>query len=90
MKIVLDENDLRPLIETVVKETMRWISNADCQVGDRIAYTEPEAAALLGVATHVLRDCRLRGEILASRCGKRIVYQRSDLLRMLETNRIER
>ena len=32
-------------------------------LGDRLGYPEAEAAALLGIERHVLRDCRLRGEI---------------------------
>ncbi len=90
MKIVLDESDLRPLIETIVKETLRIIDETGRTMGERIAYTEPEAAALLGMAPHVLRDRRLEGEVSASRCGRRILYKRSDLLRLLENNRIVR
>jgi hypothetical protein len=90
MKIVLEENDLRPLVETVVKEMLRWINDANSVMGERIAHTEPEAAALLGVATHVLRDRRLEEAVSASRCGRRIMYQRSDLLRLPERTRIVR
>jgi hypothetical protein len=49
-----------------------------------LGYTEGEAAAMIGVARHVLRDCRLRGEITARRVGKRFVYSRSTILRFLE------
>ena len=90
MKILLEETDLRPLIENVVKETLRLIDEAERHYGERIAYTEPEAATILGIARHVLRDCRLRGEVAASKCGKRIMYRRSDLLNLLDRNRIER
>jgi hypothetical protein len=88
MQILLEESDLRPLIEKIVKETLALVDQADRHFDERLAYTEAEAAALLGVAQHVLRDCRLRGEVSASRCGRRIMYQRSDLLRLLDGNRI--
>ena len=37
----------------------------------RLAFTEPEAAALLGVKPHVLRDCRRRGELQGAKVGSR-------------------
>jgi len=88
VKIVLEATDLRPLMETIVKETLRIIDESSRATGERIAFTEPEAAALLGIAPHVLRDRRLDGEVSASRCGRRILYKRSDLFRLLENNRI--
>jgi hypothetical protein len=49
----------------------------------RLGYSESEAAALLGIPRHSLRDCRLRGEIHATKVGKRLIYQRSELDRLL-------
>ena len=57
---------------------------------ERIAYYEPEAAQLCGVPSHVLRDARFRGEITGSRLGKRVVYERSELLRFIRGNREQR
>ena len=57
------------------------------KLGGRLAYTEAEAASLVGVERHVLRDARLRHEIEASRVGKRIVYTRDELLRFLHAQR---
>ena len=85
-KLELDPDELRPLITTIVTEVL----NSTHQIGlpdDRIAYTEPEAAAMLGVRPHVLRDARLRGEIEASTCGKRIVYTLEALRAFLVRNR---
>ena len=87
MQIIFDVNDLRPLIEQIVTEVVKQVEEVSSRHGERIAYTEPEAAALLGVAPHVLRDCRLRGEVEGSKCGKRIVYRREDLFTLLEANR---
>lgn len=83
MNISFSEADLRPLIETIVAATLARLESEREGTGDRLAYTEPEAAALLGIRPHVLRDARLRGEIAASRVGKRLLYEKAELLRLL-------
>jgi hypothetical protein len=55
--------------------------------GGRLAYPEPEAAAAIGVASHVLRDARLRNEITGTKLGGRWGYERSELLAYLARNR---
>ncbi len=47
--------------------------------GDRLGYTETDAAEQIGVAKHVLRDARRRGEISARKVGRRWVYSRECL-----------
>jgi helix-turn-helix protein len=54
-----------------------------------LALAEPEAAATIDVARHVLRDARLRGEITGSRIGKRIVYARKDVMAFLESRHLD-
>jgi hypothetical protein len=88
MKIQFDNDDLRPLVELVVTEALDRIEADRAKTGGRLAFTEPEAAASLGVQPHALRDARLRGELVASRVGKRIVYERDELLRFLRRNRV--
>jgi hypothetical protein len=88
MRVLWDVDDLRPIVQQIVGETLRQLESLDAH-GERIAYTEPEAAALLGVARHVLRDCRRRGEITASRCGVRNLYERSELIGFLTRSRGE-
>jgi len=59
-------------------------------------YPVPEAAAAVGYATleystagiEAACDARLRGEVEASKIGKRIVYSRESLLALLKRNRI--
>ena len=56
---------------------------------DKLAFTEAEAARLLSLNTHQLRDERLRGRITASKIvGNRIAYRREDLLEYLTSRRI--
>ncbi|MEX1027074.1 MAG: helix-turn-helix domain-containing protein [Candidatus Paceibacterota bacterium] len=86
MHLNFDKSDLRPLIEQVVVEILAQL-DVDRQQFSKLAYTEPEAAALLNVRRHVLRDARLRGEISGSRVGKRILYERDELLRFLRQQR---
>ncbi len=87
MQFSFNATDLQPLIEQVVHATVAQLLADQALSSDRIAFTEPEAASLLGVARHTLRDARLRGELAGSRVGKKIVYERTELLRFLQQQR---
>lgn len=84
---VSDIKDLRPVIAAVVAEVLAELRADESKIGEQLAMPEPQAAAALGIASHVLRDCRLRGEISGSRVGKRIIYERGELLKFLERSR---
>jgi len=88
-RLELTPDDLRPLIRLVVEEIQSANEADRARVKGRLAYPEPEAAALLGVRPHVLRDARLRGEIEAATVGKRIVYTEEALKGYLQRNRWE-
>jgi hypothetical protein len=84
--VKLDAGDidvLQPIIQATVRATLAEIEATEHTLGDRLAYPEAEAAALLGIPRHVLRDCRLRGEIIGRMVGKRVVYSREALVRFL-------
>ncbi len=83
MKIELDQADLSPIIAAAVSETIRQIDERASEMGSRLAFSEAESAALLGVARHTLRDCRRRGEIHARKVGKEYRYSRQSLMRFL-------
>ena len=86
----LDAAALAPLIRQVVVETVAQIEGESAKLGDKLAYSEPEAARLLGLREHQLRDARLAGRIECSQItGRRIRYTREDLLRYLAENRWE-
>ena len=87
MRFEFDVETLRPVIQQVVAETVAQLEAEQSKFNGRIAYTEAEAAALLGVQPHALRDLRRMGEIEASKIGRRIVYMRTDLVEFLESNR---
>jgi len=89
VNLEIDSEELRPIVVQVVSEVLAQAKADECLLGGRLAYPEPEAAALLGVRPHVLRDARLRGEIDASKVGKRIVYTSDALHDFLRRNRWE-
>ena len=79
-----DLADLRPLLDEVIVATLdRLRADAEKLDGKRLGYPEAEAAVLLGVNRHVLRDARLRQEIHARKIGKRYIYSRDSLLKFL-------
>jgi hypothetical protein len=83
-----DPAAFEPLIEQVVERMLARVQAGENQLNGKLAYSEPEAAALLSLAPHQLRDARLRGEINASRGPKgKILYGKTDLLTYLARGR---
>ena len=79
-----DIADLQPIIAAAVQSTLDAIhADAEKLDGKRLGYPEAEAAALLGLARHCLRDARLRGEIHARMVGNKYIYSRDTLLKFL-------
>ncbi len=88
VSIALEPEALEPLIRRVVEETLARVEEARAGLDGRLAYSEEEAARLLGLEPHQLRDERRRGRIQASEvAGKRIRYVRQDLLDYLLARR---
>ena len=85
----LDQAELRPLVSAIVAEVLVALDCTNATLRqDQFSYPEPQAASLLGVKGHVLRDARLRGEITATKVGGRISYETTELRRYLAANRI--
>lgn len=81
---------LRPLIEEVVAAALARIQADLPSTQRRLAYSEAEAAELLGLKEHVLRDERLRGRIKASQVvGRRTRYLHSDLVQYMMQRRVQ-
>src|SRR4051794_6950105 len=89
--LAIDPEALRPLIAAVVAEAVAQLGHAQAALPDgKLAYSEQEAARLLGLNEHQLRDERLRGRIRASAIvGRRIRYRREDLVAYLAERRWE-
>jgi len=90
MKIDFADEDVQPIIAAAVRETLAQLEadQAGFPVGC-LALHEPDAAKAVGVERHALRDSRLRGEVVGAKVGKRVVYERSELLRFLAQQRIQ-
>jgi helix-turn-helix protein len=90
LEMRFDVDTLRPLVREVVSEVLAALDADRARLGNRLAFSEAEAAELLGLNGNQLRDLRLDGKIAACRIvGGRIAYQRDDLLRYLTDRRIE-
>lgn len=90
MQVNFSPDDLRPLVATIVTEALAQLRTDEAALGDKLAFDEREAARLLGLEPHQLRDERLRGRIAASQIvGRRIRYRRDDLLTYLTRHRTE-
>jgi hypothetical protein len=90
LSLRLDAEGLRPLIVEVVREVLAQMEAARQRLDGRLGFSEEEAARLIGLEPHVLRDERRRGRITASRIvGRRVRYTQADLLGYLAGRRAE-
>jgi hypothetical protein len=88
LQLAVEAALLEPLIRAVVEQTIARIDEAREVLPDKIAFGEAEAARLLSLHPHQLRDERLRGRIEASvGPGKKVLYSRADLLAYLASRR---
>ena len=80
--LAIDPAFLEPLVRQVIEATLAASGGADSsRLDDRLAFSEAEAARLLSLQVHQLRDERLRGRIKASvGAGRKVLYSRQDLL----------
>jgi len=89
--ITCDPEALRQIIRAVVAEALAALEADRVKLEpDRLAYGEAEAARLLGLAWHQLRDARRLGRIGYSiGPGRRILYTPADLATYLAARRTE-
>lgn len=90
ISLTLDSAGLEKLIQHTVQETVARLEANRNILDDKIAYNEAEAASLLSLEPHQLRDERRRGRIGASvGPGRKILYSKADLLTYLASRRWE-
>ena len=90
MKLDIDPDELRPVIEAVVTATIAKLEVQREVLNDKLAYSEYEAAQLIGLTERQLADERRRGRIKASSIvGRRIRYLKSDLIGYLLSRRCD-
>jgi hypothetical protein len=76
---------LEPLVAEIVRQVVEQLEQIKSTLPDRVAFTEAEAAALLGLESHQLRDERHRGRVRAYVIsGRRVRYAREDLIAYLK------
>jgi hypothetical protein len=84
LSLAIDPDGLRGLISEIVEQTVRHLDEVKATLPDRLGYSEAEAATLLGLESHVLRDERRRGRVRAFVvAGRRVRYSRDDLIAYL-------
>lgn len=79
MQIAFSPEELRPLVQAVIAETLAVMPIDD----GRDAYSEAEVAERLGVSRTTIRDERLRGRLKASLVGRKIRITREHLTEYL-------
>ena len=80
MDLRIDPSELRPLVREVVEEVLSLVPQCDKM---RLGWREDEAARLLGMAPHQLRDRRLEGRIRGTKLGRSWYYSRDELVKMI-------
>ena len=79
---------LEPLVRRVIDAALCRLEEVRGSLPDRLCFRENEAARLMGLNPHQLRDARLRGEIEAHvGPGRVILYRREQLLAYLMARR---
>ncbi len=90
MQLSIGPDDLRPIVASVLSEALLQLDADRAIVDAKLAYSEAEAARLLSLKVHQLRDERLRGRIASSSIvGRQIRYSQADLMAYLNRNRTE-
>src|SRR5262249_5666672 len=81
LSLQLDAEVLSPVIDAAVERALVRFAEAQQKLNGKIAYSEAEAAALIGVEAHVLRDARREGDLPAFVIrGGRVRYLAKDLI----------
>lgn len=94
MNLQIDPNAFESLVERVVASCLDRIANATQPtppiLTEQLVYSETQAAKLLGLNVHQLRDERRRGRISHGRTiGKRVAYSMSDIQNYLSARRCD-
>jgi hypothetical protein len=88
LQLQFDPAALAPLVRMIVAETVAALDADRDRLAAKLAFSEAEAARLLSLHPHQLRDERLRGRIQASvGPGRKVLYSRDDLQAYLAARR---
>lgn len=88
--LALDEPAFRAVLSELIDAGLAKLDAARTAIPERLAFTEAEAARLIGLSPHQLRDERRRGRIVGSKIvGNQTRYLRSDLVAYLMRQRTD-
>jgi hypothetical protein len=90
VRLVIPPAALKPLIEQIASELLTRLRQAEAAVPPgQLAFPQAQAARMLGLNGHQLRDERLRGNIQGCKIvGGRVVYEREELVAYLANRRM--
>ena len=91
VQINLDAESVHPVLQLLSESLLEQLKEQVRQEEpERLGYTEPEAAVMLGMKAHQLRDERLRGRVECYRVtGNGVRYSRQHLLDYLTRDKSE-
>jgi hypothetical protein len=73
--VVQDHTEFIALLSEIVKKAVaEAMRGCEPRGRARLSFSEKEAADLLGVKPYVLRDARRRGEVKATKIGRKVAY----------------
>ena len=73
-RLIVDQEELRPLVVEVVLQAIEQSRQLIESGHPRLAFREDNAAALIDMAPHQLRDRRLEGKVTATKLGRSWYY----------------
>ena len=82
MQLNFDSDDLQPIIAKCVEAVLERLEPLRVQFGNKLMFTEPEAASITGLKAAHLGELRRTGKVPHQQIGGRIFYNRSDILRI--------
>ena len=85
-KLDINPDELKPLVREIVQAVLAETDQLKHLLNGKLAVTEPDAAAMLGLNSWQLRDLRLAGKITYSRIvGGKVRYTPDDLIGYLRS-----
>jgi len=83
VKLELSPDDLKPIVAEAVAQAIEQLRGNELRFAEQFGFPEAQAASLIGVRPHVLRDLRLKGLAKAKRVGRGYLWHRNELERLL-------
>ncbi len=82
LRVDLDSQAIRPLVEAVVSEVLTRMSAELLRAGQP-CYSHADTAKMLGISSYTLHELRRAGQITGSAAGRRYAYSREAIVRYL-------